>query len=177
MEKRPSEVETHEKFGHWEIDTVNGSSDSSAVLLTLDERMTRKRHIVKITVRTTKALAEGLKQIREQYGEGWSTVFCTITGNDGSRAFAALPKLFEKMKIDVLFTSIQCMEAWHKRITECSYLKLFPKGRGFAHVSDQTVLLVENWVNNIPQKSFIVIFLMNFFNLSYLIVQIWNQKN
>ena len=62
IEERPVEVESRDTFGHWEIDTVTGSADSSEVLLTLDERMTRKRHIVKLPAKTAKAVEKGLKQ-------------------------------------------------------------------------------------------------------------------
>ena len=69
IDERPVDVENRERFGHWEIDTVIGSADSSEVLLTLDERMTRKRHIVKLPAKTAKAVEEGLKQLRKEYGK------------------------------------------------------------------------------------------------------------
>ena len=48
LHERPERIETREEFGHWEIDTVIGKKETSSVLLTLDERQTRRRHIVKI---------------------------------------------------------------------------------------------------------------------------------
>ncbi len=61
IEERPAAVGSREEFGHWEIDTVVGCSGSSEVLLTLDERMTRKRHLEKISARIAQAVEEGLK--------------------------------------------------------------------------------------------------------------------
>jgi len=50
-ENRPNEIEKREEFGHWEFDTVVCKRESSSVLLTLDERKIRKRHIIKIDSR------------------------------------------------------------------------------------------------------------------------------
>ena len=47
IEKRPVEIDTRNEFGHWEIDTIVGTKDTAPVLLTLDERKTRRRHIIK----------------------------------------------------------------------------------------------------------------------------------
>ena len=64
IEARPQVVNQREEFGHWEIDTVVGRKESQSVLLTLDERTTRFRHIVKIPGRSTQAIEQGLNPIR-----------------------------------------------------------------------------------------------------------------
>ena len=46
IEQRPGEVEKREKFGHGEIDTIVGKRESSAALLCIDERLTRRRYMV-----------------------------------------------------------------------------------------------------------------------------------
>lgn len=68
IEKRPEEINSREEFGHWEIDTVIGKKDSSTVLLTLDERMTRQRHILKISSRSSAAVEEGIARLKQKYG-------------------------------------------------------------------------------------------------------------
>lgn len=64
IEDRPGSVNRREEFGHWEIDTVVGTRESSAVLLTLDERTTRFRHIIKIPSRSAQAVEQGFQQLR-----------------------------------------------------------------------------------------------------------------
>ena len=56
IEARPQVINQREEFGHWEIDTVVGRKESQSVLLTLDERTTRFRHIIKIPGRSTQAV-------------------------------------------------------------------------------------------------------------------------
>ena len=63
IEERPEEINNRTEFGHWEIDTIVGKKESSPVLLTLDERLTRKRHLVKIHSRSSEAVRIGLENI------------------------------------------------------------------------------------------------------------------
>ena len=98
IEARPQVVNQREEFGHWEIDTVVGRKESQSVLLTLDERTTRFRHIIKIPGRSTQAVEQGLKMLRELYGERFSQVFRSITSDNGSE-FASLPQLLPTIPI------------------------------------------------------------------------------
>ena len=147
---RPLEVERRDTFGHWEIDAVIGNADSSEVLLTLDERMTRKRHIVKLPAKTAQAVAEGLKQLQKKYGESWPDVFRTLTCDNGSE-FAKLPELFT----DTAIYYAHPYSAWEGGTNEKQNSMLhrfFPKGKSFAPISEEAICLVEDWLNNLPRK-------------------------
>ena len=50
IEKRLSEVDTRETFGHWEGDTVYRKKDGAKALFVLTERLTRREIIVRIKV-------------------------------------------------------------------------------------------------------------------------------
>ena len=54
-------MDAREEFGHWEIDTVIGKSEADEVLLTLDERKTRKRYI---TAKKAQYVNEALKILK-----------------------------------------------------------------------------------------------------------------
>ena len=92
IEERPEVVNNREEFGHWEIDTVVGKKDSAAVLLTLDERTTKFRHIMKISNRSSEAVKQGIMQLRSLYGDRFNAVFRSITSDNGSE-FASLPQI------------------------------------------------------------------------------------
>lgn len=81
--------------------------------MTLDERMTRKRYIMKIPAKTAQAVAEGLKQLQKEYGESWSDVCRTIICDNGSE-FALLPKLFT----DTAIYSAHPYSAWERGTNE-----------------------------------------------------------
>ncbi|MFX0559556.1 IS30 family transposase [Tepidibacillus infernus] len=63
IEQRPSHINERTEFGHWEIDTVLGSRQKGAVLLTLTERMTRKEVIMKIDQKTTTAIHHAIQGV------------------------------------------------------------------------------------------------------------------
>nr|WP_245001232.1 hypothetical protein [Caldalkalibacillus thermarum] len=71
------------EFGHWEIDTVLGTNKKGAALLTLTERKTRKEHILKIDHKTAECVKQALQELKQQYGSVFSTVFKTITSDNG----------------------------------------------------------------------------------------------
>ena len=97
IEERVDEVNKRTAFGHWEIDTVVGKKESS-VLLSLDKRLTRKRHLVKIPSRSSDAVRVGLEKIAKLYGESFETVFKSITSDNGSE-FIDLGEARTKSKI------------------------------------------------------------------------------
>lgn len=67
IDERPTEVNERLEFGHWEIDTIVGKKEKGSVILSIDERVTRMRHIVKNSSRTSEAVAEGLNKIKAIY--------------------------------------------------------------------------------------------------------------
>lgn len=84
IEQRPESVNERQEFGDWDIDTVVGKRGSGEVLLTLDERMTRKRHIIRIAGKNKQAVKKGLQAIKKQYGTMFHQVFRTVTCDNGS---------------------------------------------------------------------------------------------
>lgn len=98
IEIRPEQINDHSEFGHWEIDTIVGTIDTSPVLLTLDERTTRYRFIVKIPSRTAKAVNRALRKILKNFGDKAKNIFKSITADNGSE-FASLKKAAKHLRI------------------------------------------------------------------------------
>lgn len=152
IHERPGIVETREEFGHWEIDTVIGRKETSPVLLTLDERLTRRRHIVKIPSRTAAAVREGMEKIASLYGSSFTKVFKTITSDNGSE-FAALSKIVPG--VDVYYADPYSSYQRGTNEKQNSLIRRFiPKGHSFDDISDDTVAAIEDWINRLPRKIF-----------------------
>ena len=111
IEERGDEVNKRTAFGHWEIDTVVGKKESSSVLLSLDERLTRKRHLVKIPSRSSDSVRVGLEKIAELYGESFETVFKSITSDNDSE-FVDLGEARTKRKIILSLAFSQRENHW-----------------------------------------------------------------
>ena len=151
IDLRPGEVLSRQKFGHWEVDTVVGTKDSSDVILTMDERKTRMRFIVKIPSRTAAAVREGVERIIQRESLPRS-VFKSITADNGPE-FAHLPQDFPEIPIFYAHP----YSAWERGTNENQnglLRRFFPKGRSLAHVSEDALLHAQNWINCLPRKLF-----------------------
>ena len=138
-------------------------------MLTLDERTTRFRHIIKIPGRSTQAVEQGLKTLRELYGERFSQVFRSITSDNGSE-FASLPQLLPTIPIYYAHP----YSAYERGLNEKqnSLIRRFlPKGRSFDGVTDEQIREMQDWINQLPENLFITVRRRNYFRLSYLILQ------
>ena len=152
IDERPEIVNNREEFGHWEIDTVVGKRDTSAVLLTLDERTTGFRHMFKINSRSAEAVEEGLCQLRSLYGERFHAVFRSITCDNGSE-FATLPQFLH----DTAIYYAHPYSSFERGLNEKQnslIRRFFPKGRSLDGVSPDAVQRVQDWCNRFPRKAF-----------------------
>lgn len=152
IEERPEAVNKREIFGHWEIDTVIGKKDSAAVLLTLDERMTKFRHIIKIPNRSAQSVELGFQQLRTTYGESFNNIFRSITSDNGSE-FATLPKICP----DIAIYYAHPYASYERGLNEKQnslIRRFFSKGHSLDNVSADAIQRVQDWINRFPRKSF-----------------------
>ena len=150
IELRPKSVEDREEFGHWEIDTVIGKSEADEVLLTLDERKTRKRYIMRLPAKKAQCVIKALEILKEQYGDKFAQVFKSITADNGSE-FAELSSI----EVPVYFA--HPYSSWERGTNERQngLVRFFiPKGKPISKVSDRTIKRAEEWINKIPRKLF-----------------------
>lgn len=152
IEERPEAVNNREEFGHWEIDTVVGKKDTSAVLLVLDERTTGFRYILKIPNRSAAAVAEGIQQLRSLYGEHFNAVFRSITSDNGSE-FASLPQILPDTPIYYAHPYSSYERGLNEKQNSL-IRRFFPKGHSLDDVSPDIVQRVQDWCNNFPRKKF-----------------------
>lgn len=152
IEQRSDEVESRAEFGHGEIDTIIGKRETSAALLCIDERLTRRRYLEKIASRSKEAVKEGVKRIMDRCGENFSTIFKTITSDNGSE-FAELSSLLPNTKVYYAHP-YSSFERGTNEKQNSLVRRFFPKGTDFDAVSDEAVAFVEDWINNLPRKIF-----------------------
>lgn len=89
IENRPEKVNNREEFGHWEGDTVVGSSQikDSGACFTLVERMTRFQIVIKMKDRKSDTIIKAVKKIKKLYPElnnlKLEDIFKSITFDNG----------------------------------------------------------------------------------------------
>lgn len=161
IEERPREVNTREEVGHWEMDTVLSAKDGSLErILALTERATRNQINLKIKNGETATVVAALDTLEKKLGATFSTVFQTITVDNGSE-FA-----------DVEGLERSCLRRGKKRTTlyychpysssergsnekqNGMTRRRHPKGTDFKRVSRKKLRETTDWINNYPRKIF-----------------------
>ena len=84
IEKRPSEINYRETFGHWEMDCVIGKSKNKTTLLVLTERLTRYEIIEKLKAHNTSEVIKALNRIEKRFKSSFYKIFKSITVDNGS---------------------------------------------------------------------------------------------
>lgn len=153
ISERPSYIDTREEFGHWEIDTVIGEkSNTDSVLLTILERKTRNAIICKIASKTAEAVMGALNGIRRFYGDKFSQVFKTITGDNGSE-FADLSSLEATTDTNIYFTHpYSSFEKGTNERHNGLIRRFIPKGKNINKYSLDDISFIEQWMNTLPRK-------------------------
>lgn len=150
IEKRPAYIENRQEAGHWEIDTVVGKKETKEVLLTLDERKTRKLLVVKLPSWTAAAVREGMRSLLAPLGDRVGDVFKSITSDNGSE-FASLPDILPHTAVYYAHP-YSSFERGTNENQNGLIRRFFPKGTDFASVSDEAIRRVQDWINSLPRK-------------------------
>lgn len=153
INERPSEIDSRDEFGHWEIDTVIGekSSDDN-VLLTIVERKTRNAIVRKIESKTVDAVTNELVKIRYFFGDKFSKVFKTITADNGSE-FVELADIEELCSTKVYFTHpYSSFEKGTNERHNGLIRRFIPKGKRISNYDINDIGFIEEWMNTLPRK-------------------------
>ena len=152
IEQRPTEVETRQEFGHWEIDTVIGKRSTDQVLLTLTERRTRQELIIPLAQKDSISVQTGLKELKERFGHQFSQIFRSITADNGSE-FSDLAALVEPWNSNVYFA--HPYSSWERGTNERhnGLLRRFiPEGKPLSEIAPATIQRIQDWCNQLPRK-------------------------
>ena len=152
IEERPSTVDDRTEFGHWEIDTVVGKRAKEAALLTLTERQTRREIIYKIGEKDASDVQQAMRSIQEMFSDDFSTIFKTITSDNGSE-FADLSTSLEESETEVYYTHPYTSSERGTNERHNGLIRRFiPKGQSMEDVSPDVIQHVETWCNTLPRK-------------------------
>jgi IS30 family transposase len=148
IDDRPREVATRTTVGHWETDSVI-SRKSKVGLNTLVERKTGLVFITRIRDRTSEATKNAVvkrlsvvpKKVRE-----------SVTSDNGTENF-----LYDEVEftLDISWFFAHPYHSWERGTNENTNGLIrwyFPKGTDFATISDETIKVVEDALNNRPRK-------------------------
>jgi IS30 family transposase len=146
ISERPEIVDKRQEKGHWEIDLVVGKRGTSCVCLTLDERVTRKKIVIKLADKSQKSVIGALKKMRKKYR------FKTITADNGGE-FLDFESIEKWLKCRMYYA--HPFSSWERGTNENGNRMLrrfYPKGTDFSEISQDEIDRVTDWINNYPRK-------------------------
>ena len=149
IEHRPFIVETRERIGDFEGDTIVGANHRGAILSLVDRKtkLTRLRLLASgaKAVATATAIVDALMPLVE-YAH-------TVTTDNG-KEFGQHADVSKKLNIQFFFANPY--HSWERGLNENTnglVRQYFPKGTDFTKITDDEVLAVENKLNNRPRKT------------------------
>ena len=147
IDQRPAEVETRQRLGDWEVDTMIGKRHKQA-LVTLIERKSRLVLLRKVEQRTAGAVEDAITHLLEP----WTHDVHTITADNG-KEFAHHKQIANKLKAEFYFAHPNA--AWERGSNENVnglIRQYFPKKQSFVNITNDETELVTNLLNFRPRK-------------------------
>ena len=147
IERRPAEVESRQRLGDWEVDTMIGKRHKQAIV-TLVERKSRLVLLRKVEQRTAEAVQDAITHLLEP----WTHDVHTITADNG-KEFANHEQIAEKLNANFYFAHPNA--AWERGSNENAVglvRQYFPKKQSFDPITNDDTELVMDLLNNRPRK-------------------------
>ena len=158
IEQRPEIVDNREEFGHWEMDTVVGKrGKSKKSLLVLTERKTREELIFLLNEHTASAVVEKIDLLEVKFGSNFSSVFKTITCDNGTEFSYVeeleMSKLINDKRTELFYCHpYTSCERGSNEVTNKMIRRKIPKGINFDDKTDEDIMIIQNWINTYPRK-------------------------
>ena len=127
-----------------------GKRKAGEVLLALDERMTRCRHVIKTSGKTKEGVRKELEILRHQYGSLFPKVFRSITSDNGSE-FSGLSKLFKEGKVYFAHPYSSGERGTNEKHNSL-VRRFIPKGQPIDEITDDELIQINWYLNCRPLK-------------------------
>ena len=148
IDKRPDIVDTKQRFGDWEIDTIVGANNKGAIV-TMVERKTAFMMMEKLRYgKNAKELTKVVTRLLFAY----INHVHTITGDNGTE-FADHQRIAKMLKTKFFFT--HPYSAWEKGLIENTnklIRQYIPKKTNFDSLNEQQIKEIQYKINNRPRK-------------------------
>lgn len=154
IENRPEDINNRSKFGHFEIDTVVGTSRGKhECLLTITERKTKYEIIFKISSKTSEAVVNKINQIKAFMNKHYNKIFKSFSADNGSE-FSDFLGIIKDSKTDIYFCHPYCSGEKGTNEKQNSMIRYFiPKKTLIENFSFEDINKIADWMNNYPRKS------------------------
>ena len=146
--QRPATVDTRERTGDWEGDTIFGRGKGSA-LGTFNERKSRIIRIRKLKKKTAKEMERAASRAFSGEPEEFRLTMTMDNGSENTRHEA----ISKKTGLTIYFA--RPYHSWERGSNERGngmIRRYYPKKTNFDNISEKEIMLVQELINNRPMK-------------------------
>lgn len=153
INKRPEEIDNRLVFGHFELDTVIGTSKGKhECLMTLTERKTRFEIIFKLRYKTADEVINKFNQIKDFMKANYNKIFKSLTTDNGPE-FSDFLNIIKDTNTKIYFTHPYCSGEKGTNEKNNSIIRYhIPKKTLIEKYSYKDINKIANWMNNYPRK-------------------------
>ena len=147
IDERPTIVDTRQRLGDWEVDTIIGKGHHQAIV-SLTERKSRLALLRKVERKTAQAVSDAVIELLETL----PVQTHTITADNG-KEFADHERIGRNLHAKVFFA--HPYSSWERAANENMnglIRQYFPKKHNFATITEKEIELVMHRLNNRPRK-------------------------
>jgi IS30 family transposase len=147
IDERPAIVDTRQRLGDWEVDTIIGKGHRHAIV-SLVERKSRLALMRKVENKTAQAVADAVIELMKLLPVRTHT----ITADNG-KEFADHERIAKVLNTDLYFA--HPYSSWERGTNENTnglIRQYFPKKRSFVTITQQEIEFVMDRLNNRPRK-------------------------
>lgn len=148
IEHRPASVETRNRIGHWEGDTIIGTHTKGAVIVSMVERKSRFTCLVKAKNKTTEEVIKCIKKEMQLLAKHVTTITF-----DNGKEFSQHDELSKSLGASIYFA--RPYHSWERGLNENTnglVRQYCPKKTSFDKITDEEVQRVARKLNNRPRK-------------------------
>lgn len=145
---RPPEVETRERYGDWEGDTIIGAKHQGAIL-TLVERKSRFTYIEKLEEKTAKCVENAVVNFFKRTG-----MPCETITFDNGKEFTNHQEMTKEIGVKIYFANPY--HSWERGANENTnglIRQYIPKKTNFDNYSIENIAEIQEKLNNRPRKT------------------------
>ena len=148
IEHRSVEIDVRSAVGHWEMDSIIGKAKGKKEsCLVLSERKAREGIILYTEGKTADATIRALKRLRRAIGPDFSTIFKTITCDNGSEFADQQGMEIDDTLIYYCHPSCPSERGTNENMNRLVRRKL-PKGKSLSRFTPKQAKEVQRWLND-----------------------------
>ncbi len=153
INNRPEEIDKRLYFGHFELDTVIGTSKGKhECLMTLTERKSRFEIIFKLKGKTAEEVVNKFNKMKEFMKNHYDKIFKSITTDNGTE-FSDFLNIIKDTKTKIYFCHPYCSGEKGTNERHNGIIRYFiPKGTLIENYSYKDINKIAEWMNNYPRK-------------------------